>query len=345
MEKKYSFTYTKTNSIIYSNCKDNNWEAAQSTPKDKLPINLLSGALQYGVQCFEGIKAFRGVDGKVRIFRPDENAKRMKRSADFLGMPCPPEELFVSMVKQAVEENLDFLPSYESGASMYIRPTLLNTAQEIGLRPTEEAMFFVMVMPVGAYTVGGLKPVKAVLSRQYDRAAPNGSGSYKLGGNYSPAFKVSRQASKEGYQAVLFPDSREKKYIDEFSSSNFFAIKGNTFITPKSPSVLPSITNKSLQDLAIDYEMNIEKRPILVTELATFDEAGECGTAVVITPVYQIDDKMEVSSPKDDPNTKIYTFTNSSAEQCGPKSQKLYNGLTDIQYGRAEDPRNWCIVL
>ncbi len=341
---KLSFSYIKTNTIIVSQYKNGKWEAPVSLTEDNITLNAMSASLHYGLQCFEGLKAFNGKDGKIRIFRPRENAARLKRSAEYIGIPAPGEELFINMVKRAVEENKDFIPPYSTRGSLYIRPALLGTGGQIGLYPSSEALFFVAVNPVGSYSGKTLEPVNAVISREYDRAAPNGSGSYKIGGNYAAAMLASSVAKRAGYNSVLYLDPLEHKYIDEFSSSNFFAIKGDTYITPLSGTVLPSITNKTLERIASDSGMKTERRKIAVEELASFDETGECGTAVVITPVWSIDDKPYINSPE----CTGYRYENRDDKGnniCGEKSRMLYEKLTGIQYGEREDSYGWCMIL
>lgn len=333
---KLSFSYTKTNTMVSAHYKDGKWGAIQSSTSDDITISSLSAALHYGVECFEGLKAFNCKDGKVRIFRPEENAERLIRSATYLGIEAPSVEMFVEMVKQAVRENIEFIPPYETRASLYIRPTLIGVGAQLGVKPSVESLFMVVVAPVGAYAGGIDSPVAAVIAREYDRAAPKGSGSYKVGGNYAASLYAGLQAKKAGYPAVLYLDPKEHKYIDEFSSSNFFGIKNNTYITPDSTTVLPSITNKSLIQVAEDLGYKVERRAIPVEELATFDEVGECGTAVVITPVIRIDDKPAIESDE----CKSYSYSSSY-----PISRKLYDTLTGIQYGEIEDKHNWCVGL
>lgn len=341
---KLSFSYVKTHTMLVSHYQNGRWSEPESRTDDTLTLNALSASLQYGLQCFEGLKAFSGKDGKIRIFRPGENAQRLQSSAEYLGIPSPGKELFLTMVKRAVAENKDFIPPYATGGSLYIRPTLIGTGPQLGLYPSTEAMFFIVVNPVGSYGGKTLEPVNAVISREYDRAAPSGSGPYKIGGNYAAAMLASSLAQKAGYQAVLYLDPLEHKYIDEFSSSNFFAIKEDTYFTPLSGSILPSITNRSLEQIARDMGMKTERRPIQVEELAGFEEAGECGTAVVITPVWRIDDKRSIRSAEG----VFYEFNhrNPDGERiCGPKSRRLYERLTGIQYGETEDKHKWCLIL
>ncbi len=331
--EKLSFNYTKTNTIICSHYKDGVWSDLESRVDDNICISALSASLHYGIQAFEGLKAYRGCDGKVRLFRPEENAKRLKRSADFLGIASPDIKLFVDACKRAVAENSEFLPPYEYRASMYVRPFIIGVGPQIDLISPKEVLFIVAVMPIGSFSGTINKPSKVLLASDHDRAAPKGTGSYKIGGNYAAAMAACTRAKKEGYSAVLYLDSAERKYIDEFSSSNFFAIKGNSYITPDSESVLPSITNMSLMKLAEDNGMVVEKRKVALSELNEFDEVGACGTAIVILPVNEIDNKEQNET------IKIGTGV------TGEKSLLLYRVLTGIQYGEIQDKHQWCTFV
>jgi len=243
-----------------------------------------------------------------------------------------PVEKFEEAVFKAIELNKQFVPPYDSGASLYIRPLLIGTGPQIGVKPADEYMFMVFVMPVGPYFKAGFKPTDYVIYREYDRAAPLGTGTIKVGGNYAASLRAGVRAHSEGYSAVLYLDAREKKYIDECGPANFFGIKGNTYITPKSESILPSITNKSLRQLAADMGMDVEERKVLVDELADFTEAGACGTAAVISPVRSVYD-----ADKD-----IRYFY---GEEPGEVSMKLYQKLINIQYGFEPDPYGWVTVI
>ncbi len=335
---KLSFSYTKTNTIVYAHYKDGKWSSVESRTNDDITINCMSSTLHYGMECFEGLKAFYGKDGKIRIFRPDENAKRLRRSAEYLGMPAPSEEMFIDMVKQVVSENKEFIPPYGTRASLYIRPIVIGLGKQFTLLPPDEVVFMVIVTPVGAYSGGIDNPIPTVISREFDRTTPNGSGSYKVGGNYAAAMLAGRLAKHAGYKDVLYLDPKEHKYIDEFSSANFFGIKENTYVTPDSETVLPSITNKSLEQVAKDLGYKTERRRIPLEELPTFEEIGECGTAVVITPVGRIDDKESMGA---ETCTASYSYKN----ECGPVSRRLYDTITGIQYGELEDKHNWCLIL
>ncbi|MBE6231427.1 MAG: branched-chain amino acid aminotransferase [Bacteroidales bacterium] len=336
---KLTFSYTKTNTILKTTFRDGAWTPVESLTDDYLNISSFSGALHYAIECFEGLKAFRGKDGRIRLFRPEENALRLRRSAEYLGIEAPSVEMFVDLCKRAVMENIEFVPPFEeAGASLYIRPTLIGTNPQLGVQSSKESTFLILCSPVGAYVGGALDAVDVVIARNYDRAAPNGSGSYKVGGNYACSLRSLNIAHELGYKAVLYLDPATKTHIDEFNSSNFFAIKGNSYITPKSESILPSITNKSLEQVAAHLGMQVERRPIPVEELSTFDEVGECGTAVVITPVHKLVDKPFLESDQE----TVYTFGDG---QCGPKSLKLYNYIKAIQRGEIEDIFNWNVFV
>ena len=332
---KLTFSYTKTNTILKTEFKDGAWTPIASLTEDYLHFSAYAGALHYAIECFEGLKAFRGKDGRIRMFRPEENAKRLQRSAAYLGIAAPSTELFIEMCERCIKENEEFLPPYEAtGASLYLRPTLIGSNPQLGVQSSKESTFMVLCSPVGAYVGGALDAVDVVIARNYDRAAPNGSGSFKVGGNYACSLYSLNVAHEQGYKAVLYLDPSTKTKIDEFNSSNFFAIKGNRYITPKSESILPSITNKSLETVAAHLGMEVERREVLVDELSTFEEVGECGTAVVITPVHKLVDKPFLESDEE----TVYTY---GTGQCGPKSLRLYNFLTQLQKGDIEDPFGW----
>lgn len=334
------FGYRKTNTILSCSYKDGQWGPVESHTDDNLSINAFAGALHYSIECFEGLKAFRGKDGKVRIFRPEENARRLQSSAASLFIPAPSEELFVSMCQRLVKENIDYLPPYGHNASLYIRPTLIGSNPQLGVKSSDEVVLYMLCSPVGAYVGGTLQPCNAVIARNHDRAAMYGTGRFKVGGNYAASLYALNIAHQQGYSAVLHLDPAEHMFIDEFNSSNFFGIKGNTYVTPKSDSILPSITNKSLITVAEHLGMTVERRQVPVEEMETFEEVGECGTAVVITPVSYIDDKRLL---EDKEITKRYTFY--SDTECGPKSLRLYRMITGIQYGEIEDPFGWCTFV
>ena len=332
---KLTFSYTKTNTILKTEYKNGAWTPVASLTEDYLHFSAYAGALHYAIECFEGLKAFRGKDGRIRMFRPEENAKRLQRSAKYLGIEAPSTELFIEMCERCIKENEEFLPPYEAtGASLYLRPTLIGSNPQLGVQSSKESTFMVLCSPVGAYVGGALDAVDVVIARNYDRAAPNGSGSFKVGGNYACSLYSLNVAHEQGYKAVLYLDPSTKTKIDEFNSSNFFAIKGNRYITPKSDSILPSITNMSLETVAAHLGMEVERREVLVDELSTFEEVGECGTAVVITPVHKLVDKPFLESAEE----TVYTYGDG---KCGPKSLRLYKFITELQKGDIEDPFGW----
>lgn len=335
---KLTFSYTKTNTILYAKFADGKWSEVESRTDDNLKLSAFAGALHYAVECFEGLKAFRGQDGKVRIFRPEENAKRLQRSAKYLGIEAPSTEMFIEMCKRVVRENIEFLPPYGTRASLYLRPTLFGSNPQLGVQSSKECTFLMLCSPVGAYTGGTLEAIDVVIARDYDRAAPNGCGAHKVGGNYAASLASLNKAHELGFKAVLYLDPTTKEFIDEYNSSNFFAIRGNSYITPESASILPSITNKSLETAARELGMTVERRPVPVSELSTFEEVGECGTAVVITPVHKLVDKPSLSSEEE----TVYEYGDGL---CGPKSLKLYNYITAIQYGEIPDKFGWTIEV
>lgn len=328
------FGYLKTDYNVRCYYRDGKWGELEVTSSEIINIHMAATCLHYGQESFEGLKAFKGKDGKIRVFRMDENAKRMQSSARGIRMAEFPQEMFEEAVRKVVKLNKRFIPPYESGSALYIRPLLIGLGAQVGVQPANEYMFLVFVTPVGPYFKEGFKPTKVCILREYDRAAPHGTGTYKVGGNYAASLAAGTLANSKGYAAVLYLDPKEKKYLDECGPANFFGIKGNSYITPKSDSILPSITNKSLMQLAEDTGMTVERRPVPVEELADFDEAAECGTAAVIAPLSQIDDL--------DTN-KSYTFTTDN--KPGAICVKLYNKLRAIQYGDEPDPYGWVTVI
>ena len=331
---KLSFGYSKTDYNVRCYYKDGKWSAPEVSDSEMLNIHMASTCLHYGQEAFEGMKAFRGKDGKIRLFRCEENAKRMLSSAEYVMMQAPSIELFEEAVVKAIELNKEYVPPYESGASLYIRPLLIGVGPQMGVAPAKEYIFVVFVAPVGPYFKAGFKPTKVMLERRYDRAAPNGTGHIKVGGNYAAGMRSGEVAHQKGYSTAIFLDSKEKKYIDECGPANFFGIKDNTYITPKSTSILPSITNKSLMQLAEDMGIKVERRPIPEEELETFEEAGACGTAAVISPIQRIDD-LE--------NGKSYVISKDG--KPGPICTKLYNKLRGIQYGDEPDTHGWVTIV
>lgn len=329
-----SFGYMKTDYNVRCYYRNGKWGELEVSSSETINIHMAATCLHYGQEAFEGLKAFRGKDGKIRVFRMDENAKRMQASSRGIMMAELPVEKFEEAVRKVVKLNERFIPPYESGSSLYIRPLLIGSSAQVGVKPADEYLFLVFVTPVGPYFKGGFKPAPVCIMRNYDRAAPHGTGTIKVGGNYAASMVAGDKARKGGYAAVLYLDPKEKKYIDECGPANFFGIRGNTYITPASQSILPSITNKSLIQLAEDMGMTVERRPVPVEELATFDEAAECGTAAVIAPISYIDDLDE---------NKSYVYSKDG--NPGPVSERLYNKLRGIQYGDEPDVHGWVQII
>jgi branched-chain amino acid aminotransferase len=328
--KNLSFGYLKTDYNVRSYYKNGTWSAPEVTSSEFINLHMAATCLHYGQEAFEGLKAFRGKDNKIRIFRWDENAKRMHNTAEGIKMATVPEALFKEIVFKAVKLNEHFVPPYGTGASLYIRPLLIGTGAEVGVKPATEFMFMVFVTPVGPYFKEGFRPVDIMVCRGYDRAAPLGTGCFKVGGNYAASLTSLELAHHSGFSTTLYLDPKEKKYIDEAGPANFFAIRDNCYITPVSKSILPSITNMCLQQLSTDMGMKVERRPVLFEELSTFEEVGACGTAAVITPVRKVVD----------PDTnKIYEFCCDG--NPGPVSTRLYNKLVAIQHGDEPDTHGW----
>jgi len=332
--KGLPFGYFKTDFNIRCNYSNGKWGELEVSDSEYITMHMAATCLHYGQEAFEGMKAFTGIDGKVRIFRLDENGKRINRSAVGVMMPEIPEVLFREAIIKAVKMNIKYVPPYGEGASLYIRPLLIGTGAEVGVKPAKEYMFLVFVGPVGPYFKEGFNPVKMQIVRDYDRAAPLGTGSIKVGGNYAASLRASERAHKEGYSTCLFLDAREKKYIDEAGPANFFGIKNNTYVTPDSVSILPSITNMSLMVIAKGMGMKVERRHVPVEELIEFEEVGACGTAAVISPVCKIVDR--------ETRQEYFYCKNGKA---GPVSEKLYNKLKEIQEGVEPDKYGWITIV
>ena len=310
------------------------WGEIELSSEESINMHMAATCLHYGQEAFEGLKAFRCKDGKIRIFRMEANAERLQSTCRGIMMPELPTEKFCEMIKKVVKMNERFIPPYESGASLYIRPLLIGTGAQVGVRPANEYLFVVFVTPVGPYFKGGFSANPYVVIREFDRSAPLGTGIYKIGGNYAASLLANKKAHDLGYSCEFYLDAKEKKYIDEAGAANFFGIKNNTYITPKSTSILPSITNRSLMQLAEDMGMTVERRQIPIEELETMEEAGACGTAAVISPIARIDD-LEMN--------KSYVISKDG--KPGPISKKLYDKLRAIQYGDEPDVYNWVTVI
>lgn len=324
------FGYQPTDYNVRCYYRDGQWGEWEVSSSDMITIPMASTCLHYGQESFEGLKAFRGSDGKVRVFRPEENALRMQHTSRGIMMPELPTERFLEALDIVLHLNQRFIPPYGSGASLYVRPLMIGLGKQVGVAPAKEYLFLMFVTPVGPYFKTGFRPSPMAIMRGYDRAAPLGTGCYKVGGNYAASLSSGMKAHELGYSAVIYLDAKEKLYIDECGPANFFGIRDNTYITPKSSSILPSITNKSLQTIAADLGLQVECRPVHVEELATFEEAGACGTAAVISPILHIDD-LDLD--------KRYVISKDG--QPGPICTALYERLRAIQYGDYPDTHGW----
>ena len=327
-----SFGYRKTDYNVRCYYRDGKWGEIEVCSEEYINIHMAATCLHYGQEAFEGLKAFRCPDGKVRVFRMDANAERLQSTSRGIMMPEVPTVLFEEMVKKVVRLNQEYIPPYESGASLYLRPLLIGITPQVGVHPAHDFAFVIFATPVGPYFKGGFCANPYVIIRDYDRAAPLGTGKYKVGGNYAASLKANSIAHEKGYASEFYLDAKEKKYVDECGAANFFGIKNNTYITPKSDSILPSVTNKSLMQIAEDLGMKVERRPVPEEELSTFEEAGACGTAAVISPISHLDDL---------DTGKVYNF----GDEPGPWSKKLYETLRGIQYGTIEDKHGWTTVV
>ncbi len=327
-----TFSYTRTHVNLRCYWRGGAWGPVEEHTDENLNLHMAATALHYGQAAFEGLKAFRGKDGKIRIFRMEENAKRMASSARYLQMAEPPVDLFCSMVRRVVELNADFTPPYEANGSLYIRPVLFGTGPQVGVRPADEYVLILFATPVGPYYKGGIQGINVMVDRDHDRAAPRGTGHIKSAGNYGASLTSSRVAHEKGFAGALYLDPQTHKYIDECGTANFFGIRKGVYITPASPSILPSITNMSLRTLAEELGLKVEARPVKLKEVKKFEEIGACGTAAVITPI---------ASLFDPATGKTLTFGSGP----GPWSQKLYDTLTGIQRGDLPDTHGWVTEL
>ncbi len=327
--KNLGFKYMQTDWHVRHVWRDGAWGEGELLSEPYMRLHIAATGLHYGQSAFEGLKAFRCRDGGVRLFRPEMNARRLARTAERVCMVEVPEEIFLDAVQKAVQANLDYLPPYGTGGAMYVRPLLFGSGPTIGVNPSPEFTFLVLVVPVGPYYVGGLQPVRALVLDDYDRTAPRGTGNVKVAGNYAAGMKPHLVAMQQGFRIELYLDAKDHHFVDEFGTSNFIAItKDGRYVTPASPSILPSVTNSSLQEIAKEMGLSVEVRPVAWDELADFAEIGACGTAVVITPVNEIvrGDQVLRIGPQ---------------EGCGPVLQELYERVTAIQYGEAPDRFGW----
>ena len=340
MEKKnldwsnLGFGYMKTDKRFVANFKDGAWDDGVITEDDKVVISECAGVLQYAQTCFEGMKAYTTQDGHVVIFRPDMNAERMANSCRRLEMPVYPEDKFVEAVAKTVKANDAWVPPFGSGASLYIRPYMFGSNPVIGVKPADEYQFRILVTPVGPYFKGGAKPLTIKVS-DFDRAAPHGTGHIKAGLNYAMSLHAIVTAHEEGYAENMYLDPATRTKVEETGGANFiFVTKDGKVVTPKSDSILPSITRRSLIHVAKEYlGLEVEEREVLFDEVKDFAECGLCGTAAVISPVGKIvNHGEEICLP-------------SGMEKMGPTIQKLYDTLTSIQMGKIEAPKGWIYTV
>lgn len=328
--KNLVFGYLKTDYNIRYVFRDGAWDKGTLSRDEHIPIHIAATCLHYGQEAFEGLKAFEQKNGDVVVFRVDENAKRMARSCRKIFMAEVPEDLFIDAVYRVVKANRRFVPPYGSGAALYVRPLVIGVGPQIGVKPATEYMFLILVTPVGPYFKTGFKPVALVIEEEFDRAAPDGVGDIKAGGNYAAGLRGTLRAKDRGFTEVLYLDAKHKKCLDESGPANFFGItKDGRYVTPQSPSILPSITNMSIVTLAEEMGMRPERRPIPVEEIFSFVDAGCCGTAAVITPVASITWRDRKA---------VYRTDDTPGEHC----VRLYKKLTGIQLGEEADAHGWC---
>ncbi|MEE0842713.1 MAG: branched-chain amino acid aminotransferase [Ruminococcus sp.] len=328
------FGYIKTNERFVSNYKDGKWDDGVLTTDDMVTISECAGVLQYAQTVFEGLKAYTTCDGRVVVFRPDLNASRLKDSCERLEMPVYPEEKFIEAIKKVVKANIDFVPPYGTGATLYIRPYMFGTNPVIGVKPANDYQFRVFTTPVGPYFKGGAKPITIKVS-DFDRAAPHGTGHIKAGLNYAMSLHAIVTAHEEGFDENMYLDAATRTKVEETGGANFlFVTKDGKIVTPKSNSILPSITRRSLMYVAEHYlGLEVEQREVYFDEVKDFAECGLCGTAAVISPVGKIyDHGKEICFP-------------SGMEEMGPITKKLYDTLTGIQMGQIEAPKGWIQVI
>ena len=324
------FGYIKTPYRYVSNFKDGKWDDGELTTEDTITITECAGVLQYAQTVFEGLKAYRTKDGKIVTFRPDLNAERLIDSAKRLEIPAFPKERFLDAIEKVIKANEEFVPPYGSGATLYIRPYIYGSSAVIGVKPAQEYQFRVFVTPVGPYFKGGAKPITIRVS-DFDRAAPNGTGHIKAGLNYAMSLHAIVDAHNQGFDENMYLDAKTRTYVEETGGANFiFVTKDGKVVTPKSDSILPSITRRSLCYVAEKYlGLTVEHRPVKFEEVKDFAECGLCGTAAVISPVGKIVD-----------HGKEFIFP-AGMEKMGPITQKLYDTLTGIQMGRLDAPEGW----
>ncbi|WP_225049260.1 branched-chain amino acid aminotransferase [Lacticaseibacillus kribbianus] len=328
------FNYMELPYRYEAHYKDGAWDEGGLVQGNQLSLNIGSPALHYGQSAFEGLKAYRTKSGAIQLFRPDQNAARLADSAAKLLMPAVAVDQFLDAVRQVVAANAEYVPPYGTGATLYLRPLLLGVGPNIGVAPAKEYLFTVFAMPVGAYYKGGMVPTKFMVAETFDRAAHFGTGQSKVGGNYAASLQAGKYAHEHGYGDAIYLDPIEHRYIEEVGSANFFGITkdGSKFVTPKSPSILPSITRRSLMTLAqTACGLEAEETRIPIDGLGDLSEAGACGTAAVITPIQSITYQ-----------GNVHQFGDGG---IGPVTQKLYDTLVGIQNGDVEGPAGWIMTV
>ncbi|MCD7905668.1 MAG: branched-chain amino acid aminotransferase [Clostridiales bacterium] len=329
-----SFAYQKTDKRFVSNYKDGKWDEGVLTEDSTITISECAGVLQYAQTVFEGLKAYTTADGHIVAFRPDLNGQRLENSARRLEIPVYPKDKFVDAVVKTIKANADYVPPYGTGATLYVRPFIFGSSAVIGVKPADEYQFRVFTTPVGPYFKGGAKPI-TIRVCDYDRAAPHGTGHIKAGLNYAMSLYQIVDAHNQGYDENMYLDAATRTYVEETGGANFlFVTKDGTVVTPKSGSILPSITRRSLVYVAEHYlGLKVEQRPVPFEEVKDFAECGLCGTAAVISPVGKIvDHGKEICFP-------------SGMDEMGPVTKKLYDTLTGIQMGNIEAPEGWIKVI
>jgi len=332
--KSLSFGYVKTDYNVRCYFRNGQWGKVEISSDEYIPMHMAASCLHYGQEAFEGMKAFRGKDGKVRLFRWEENWKRLNSSAEAIMLAPIPKELFFEEMETVIKMNADFIPPYGTEGSLYLRPLLIGTGATVGVKPADEYLFITFVCPVGPYFKEGFKPTNMQIAKDFDRAAPMGTGHVKVGGNYAASLRAGERAHHEGFSASIFADAKTKTFIDEAGPANFFGIKDGKYVTPDSGSILPSITNMSLRQIAEDLGLVVERRHIRLDEIGTFEEAGACGTAAVISPINMIQDRE---------TGEEYVIAKDG--KPGPWSIKMREILMGIQYGEIEDKHNWCTIV
>ncbi len=328
-----AFDYKKSEFRYIARYKDGKWQEGELSTDNMLPVSEASTAINYGQQCFEGLKAYRSEEGKINLFRPELNAKRLKESCERLLMPAIPEEMFINAVKSVVKANQNEVPEYGTGSTYYLRPLVIGIGDKLGVGPAPEFLFVVFGSPVGNYFANGLKPLN-FCTTDYDRAAYNGTGGVKVGGNYAASMYAKKLAAEAGFDDCIYLDPVTHTKIEEVGAANFFGITSNNeFVTPKSNSILNSITKRSLMEIAEkSFDLKVIERDCYVANVEEFIEAGACGTAAVISAIKSI---------KHEDKTVYFT----KGDEVGPIVKSLYDKLIDIQFAKASEYSNWLVEV